>query len=296
MSSDFQPTPLMSEAFDRYYASVYQDRWPELRAALMSDKRQVKRRNRFAVPTDDEPPTRPIDAAPNCYPNPSLHRPLRTANGLFDYYMMDLASVIVANALEVEPNDRVLDLCAAPGGKSLILAEQLGPNGELTANERSAARRFKLKDILANYLPDEARARVRITGHDASKWGTRERDVYDRVLVDAPCSSERHVIGSPEMSHWKASRTKQMAVRQYAILCSALLAVKPGGRIVYSTCSISPYENDHVIERLLKRKHEHVEVARHRPPLGEPTARGWQIMPDRSGYGPMYFAVLRKRE
>ena len=91
--------------------------------------------------------------------------------------------------------DRVLDMCAAPGGKSLLLAEAMGDAGRLVANELSPTRRAKLKTILEDCLPGEQRKHIQVTGHDATRWGLHEPDHYDRVLLDAPCSSERHVLG-----------------------------------------------------------------------------------------------------
>ena len=84
---------------------------------------------------------------------------------------------------------------------------------------------------------------------------------FDAVLVDAPCSSERHLLHDPqEMATWTPKRTKQNAKRQLDILLQAIFAARPGGRLLYSTCSISPVENDDVVEKLLKKRGEVVEV------------------------------------
>jgi 16S rRNA C967 or C1407 C5-methylase (RsmB/RsmF family) len=78
---------------------------------------------------------------------------------------------------------------------------------------------------------------------------------------------------------------------------SALLAVKPGGLVVYSTCALSPLENDAVMERLFKKKADMLELLPARAPWGESTERGWQIWPDQAeGRGPIYFARFRKRK
>ncbi len=200
--------------------------------------------------------------------------------------------------MEVQPGQQVLDLCAAPGGKSLVLALALGGRGELTANDRSSARRARLHRVLEEHLPPELYGTVKVTGRDAVSWGIHQPDRYDRVLLDAPCSSERHVSESPKhRERWSESRTKVLARQAYAMAASALLTVKPGGLVVYSTCALSPLENDAVMDRLLKRKGDILEMLPAHAPWGEPTGRGWQIWPDRAeGRGPIDFARFRKRE
>ena len=218
--------------------------------------------------------------------------------GLLKSYFLDEASLWAARALEVQPGQQVLDLCAAPGGKSLVLALALGGQGELTANDRSSARRARLHRVLEEHLPPELYQTVKVTGHDAVSWGIHRPDRYDRVLLDAPCSSERHVFESPgHRSRWTESRTKVLARQAYAMAASALLTVKPGGMVVYSTCALSPLENDAVMDRLAKKKGDGLEFLPARAPWGEPTERGWQIWPDSAeGRGPIYFARFRKRE
>ena len=107
---------------------------------------------------------------------------------------MDGASILAAQALDPQPGDDILDLCAAPGGKSLMLAEKIAEAGTLVANDRSASRRGRLKRVLESYIPNPVRERIRVTGHDATKWCVFETEAYDRILLDAPCSSERHVL------------------------------------------------------------------------------------------------------
>jgi 16S rRNA C967 or C1407 C5-methylase (RsmB/RsmF family) len=161
---------------------------------------------------------------------------LRSCFGGHATYRMDQASIIAAQALGVQPGDQVLDMCAAPGGKALILAEFLGDSGSLIANEMSQARRLRLKEVLDSHVPVDVRARVHITSFDGNQFGLKKANSFDRVLLDAPCSSEQHLLDAdPTQKEWKDSRTKQLAMRQYSLLCSALLALKPGGTVLYST-------------------------------------------------------------
>jgi 16S rRNA C967 or C1407 C5-methylase (RsmB/RsmF family) len=96
------------------------------------------------------------------------------------------------------------------------------------------------------------------------------------------------------MKLWSPARSRHLAVRQYALLASALAVVKPGGRLVYSTCSISPAENDAIIARLMKKRAGEAEVLKPRLEIGEATEQGWMILPDATGYGPIYLAALQR--
>ncbi len=249
------------EAFDRFYSEVLGPRWQLLRSCLLTSG-----------------------------------KPVALEAGLLKPYFLDEASVAAADALDVSPGNSVLDMCAAPGGKSLVLALRAGESGELVANERSSARRARLIRVLDQHLPAELRSRVTVTGHDARRWGLHEKSRYDRVLLDAPCSSEAHVVSSPtHLGNWSASRTRSLAVQAHAMLAAAVDAVKPGGLVLYSTCAVSPLENDGVIARLLKRRSSLVTVRTAGAAWGEATRYGWEIMPDRAeGRGPIYFALLSK--
>lgn len=281
--------------FQSFFGKIYGDRWPILYKALQDNERQVRRHNFFAGSS-------PQDELPwlsACEWQTEQSTPARTESGLLDVYVMDPASVIVARALEVQDGDRVLDMCAAPGGKTLVLAEGLRENGELIANETSPSRRDRLMNVIRQYLPQGVRSRVWVKGVDGLQYGMREPEGYDRILVDAPCSGERHLLENPkELEGWTENRTKSLAQKQYGLMTSALLALKPGGRLVYSTCSISPYENDGVIERLLKKKSDQFEVVKVAAPteFAEEAEYGWMHLPDCAGFGPLYFVVLQKCE
>lgn len=299
------------EAFDQHYEQEFGERWQTLRGALLGPARQVARLNAFAnreAALGAVANLEPVPGLANCFLLDEPLEPGMDENGLRLYYRMDLASVLCAEALGVQRGERVLDLCAAPGGKALILAEKLAEDGELIANEMSEARRSRLLRVFREYLPESVRDRIRVTGHDGTQWCLHERDAYDRILVDAPCSGERHLLEAPnEMREWSRARTKNLSVRQYALLASAFLAVKPGGCIVYSTCSISRAENDGIIEKLVKKKKTGVEVVGGADGdsslaglsnVGEPSRWGTWILPDRTElggeWGPIFFARIRR--
>ncbi len=214
-------------------------------------------------------------------------------------YFLDEASIYPVKALDIKPGMAVLDMCAAPGGKTLLIAVSNGHEGTVTANDRSADRRSRLKKVIKEHLPEDLAATVTVTAHDAAKWGVYEKNIYDRVLLDAPCSSERHVFNSPaHMENWSRTRTKRLAERQFAMLASALEAVKPGGRIVYSTCSISDYENDMVIEKLFRKRKDQFRIIREPAGIpGEETEYGRKLWPDKKPYaGPIFYSIIKKKE
>ncbi|MEK7356924.1 MAG: RsmB/NOP family class I SAM-dependent RNA methyltransferase [Bdellovibrionota bacterium] len=281
-------------------AAALGERWHGLREALLAPVHQVARLNRFAALDLASFADRQVDefaGRPALVLEPGEKSKVEAASsGLLDAYVMDPASIFPAVALEVKTGDEVLDMCAAPGGKSLVLAESLIEGGRLVANELSDRRRARLRAVLEDYIPrawlDE---HVKVTGHDGTRWCLHQTEVFDRILLDAPCSGERHLLADDsEMSQWSPARSKNLAVRQYALLASALQVVRRGGRIVYSTCSISPLENDAVVARLLKKREGEAVVKPLSFSIGEATEHGWQILPDRGGYGPIYFCALER--
>ena len=274
--------------FQKFYGDMWGERWSALWQSLAAPEKQVARRNLFLE-----------GSGPLWLTAFEFKEIPRGSDGLLQYYIMDQASIYAGQAMEVQPGDKVLDMCAAPGGKTLILAEALRGDGELSANEMSEARRDRLKKVIQQYIPRSVRDRVWVTGKDGGKFALSHKDQFDRILVDAPCSGEQHLLeNKTEMSEWKPSRSEKLAQRQYALLTAALLAVKPGGRIVYSTCSISNLENDEVIARLLKKKEGQFLVVETTAPheLAEKTKYGWQFLPDRSHMGPIYFSVLKRSQ
>ena len=216
------------------------------------------------------------------------------------YYSLDLSSVWETAPLAMLSSRprRCLDMCAAPGGKTLSIALRLKGSGELIANDRSPDRRSRLKTVIEECLEEKYRKNIKVTGYDASSWCLYEREAYDAVLLDAPCSSERHVFLDPKhLSIWSPSRPKRLAKEQYALLSSAFITLKKGGYLLYSTCSINPCENQDVISRLFDRHSDEVEEIETEIHAAEHMQHGLMIMPDRTdGLGPMYACLLRKKQ
>ncbi|NLE16174.1 MAG: RsmB/NOP family class I SAM-dependent RNA methyltransferase [Spirochaetales bacterium] len=253
--------PQGGDAFESYYAQLYPGRWNTLKQALLVER-----------------------------------KPVAFNDGLLQNYYLDEASIIAARLLDVQEGDAVLDMCAAPGGKSLVLASSLKKSGTLVANDRSATRRGRLKIVLREHLPDEVHSRITVTGHDASRWSLYEQNRYDRILLDAPCSSERHVLADPKaLAIWSASRPKHLTVQQFAMLAAALEAVKVGGYILYSTCSINPMENEMVVDKLFEKRDGRFTVEPAAAPSAESCRHGSIILPDAAqGKGPLYSCLIRR--
>jgi 16S rRNA (cytosine1407-C5)-methyltransferase len=213
-------------------------------------------------------------------------------------YRLDRASVLAAQSLPLPPEGIMLDACAAPGGKSLVIASALGEGQRLLANEFSARRRGRLVRVLDEHLNAEKRARVWVSGFDAAALGGRRREQgrFSGILLDAPCSSERHVIRNPAaLARWTAARPRFLARRQWALLSSAFLLLREGASLVYATCALTETENDGVAERLVKKYGPALVPEEPDFSEGEPTRFGRIILPDRcGGMGPLYVARFRK--
>jgi 16S rRNA (cytosine967-C5)-methyltransferase len=156
-------------------------------------------------------------------------------------------AMLVARALAPAPGERVLDLCAAPGGKSTHLAALMEGEGEVVAVERDARRAAEL-ELTARRL--QARI-VRVEVADAAR--PRSDGPFDRVLVDPPCSGLGTLQARADL-RWRVNEQSaaEMARSQTAILAAGAGAVRPGGVLVYSTCTICPLENEQVIAAFLE--------------------------------------------
>lgn len=285
--------------FQSYFSAVYGERWPSLLNALLSSESQILRKNIFSDSNFDVSQFLALPHFNSYAVNSEINvHNLCDKNDIQVFYKMDLASCIVASALDVQIDDVVLDMCAAPGGKSLMLAEKLNGTGQLVANEYSSSRRERLTRVIREYLPYEKRQNIFVHGKDGNNYGLSKPNVFHRILADVPCSGERHLLGNPqELLQWTKRRSENLSVRQYSLLSSAYLSCQSGGCIVYSTCSISPLENDEVVKKLIKKRQikilEYSEAARFS--FLERTEFGYQILPDASeGFGPMYFSIIHK--
>ncbi|NXK86213.1 NSUN4 methyltransferase, partial [Formicarius rufipectus] len=231
--------------------------------------------------------------------------------GLLGYYLMDAASLLPVLALDVQQNDLVLDLCAAPGGKTLALLQTGLCVRCLAANDISVSRTKRLHQILHNYVPKEAREAVSVTSYDGRDWKDMEGGTFHKVLVDVPCTTDRHSAMEEDNNIFHKRRTKErqmLPMLQLQLLMSGILATKPGGEVVYSTCSLSPLQNECVIERAVEiaetefNINVHVVDLSHFRTLFQDTFSffsdcrlGELVLPHlTANFGPMYFCKLRR--
>ena len=176
------------------------------------------------------------------------------ANG--EVVIQGLSSQIAALAVEARPGEHVLDLTAAPGGKTLVVAQSMAGRGRLVAVDRVKDRFHRMRAHIARTVEptgDEFQLVTRCA--DGCLVGRREPSHYNRVLLDAPCSGEsRFTPRDPKsFAYWSERKIRECARRQQALLASALLAVHEGGRVLYATCTFAPEENEAVLHRALTR-------------------------------------------
>ncbi len=166
-------------------------------------------------------------------------------------YIQNASSYFAAACLQVLPDEEVLDLAAAPGSKTVALAAAMGNSGRLAAVEPVKARFQRLRANLQRCGVSNAVLYMR----DGRGVGRAVPERFDRVLVDAPCSSESHMRWHDARTyrHWSLRKVKECQRKQKGLLRSGYAALKPGGTLVYSTCSFSPEENEAVVQDLLRR-------------------------------------------
>jgi len=202
-----------------------------------------------------------------CYEqgNTSPFEPAKTAStGVLNYYLMDGGSILPVLALDLKPGSTVLDMCAAPGGKSLLAIQTLYPECVIS-NDISNSRVNRIENVYRQFLYDLEEGwiktgRVKITNQDGRYMVLNN---FDRILVDVPCTTDRHSLKENDNNMFKPSRIKErlkIPELQSEILFNALKLVKKGGIVVYSTCSLSPIQNDGVIHMALKRIWEETKI------------------------------------
>ena len=171
-------------------------------------------------------------------------------------YLQDEASQLVAHLLGAEPGDRVLDVCAAPGSKTTHLAA-LAPQALIIAGDLHAHRLRTLNELASR----QGANNITPVGCDATQRLPFADGSFDRVLVDAPCSGTGTLRRNPEI-RWRlnAAEIAELSSKQISILNNAAAMVRPGGRLIYSTCALEPEEDEMVVERFAKEHNEYAPV------------------------------------
>ena len=224
------------------------------------------------------------------------------------YYLTDPGAMTVISRLDIRPGHRVLDLCAAPGGKSVAAANALAGQGLLLANDISRSR----AKILLRNLEQCGTANMLVTNETADRLAEFFPGYFDRVILDAPCSGEGMFRKEEAMlKDWSAEKSRQLCPVQRSLLESAAALLRPGGLLMYSTCTFEPAENEEAVACLLLG-HPEMELLQvddysgfeHgiRPenaaglPDPDVLARCVRIYPHRMRAEGHFFALLKKRE
>ena len=164
-------------------------------------------------------------------------------------YSQEPAAMFPAFFLEAQPGEKILDLCAAPGGKSTAVGVQLKGQGFLLANEISLSRAKILRENLERWGITNAL----VTSEKPEKLTKYFSQYFDKILVDAPCSGEGMFRKDPKaIEYWSQDYVLFCQQRQKEILSSAVQMLKPGGKLIYSTCTFSPEENEQIVSWLTK--------------------------------------------
>lgn len=192
------------------------------------------------------------------------------------YYIQEASAMAPAVYMDAKPGERVLDLCAAPGGKSTQLGAKMGGRGILVCNEIHPAR----AKILSENIERMGIANALVTNETPEKLAEHFPGYFDKILVDAPCSGEGMFRKHPEACReWSAENVEMCAQRQNGILDCAARMLKDGGRLVYSTCTFAPAEDEGSVLRFL---------ARH-PEFAVEDAQKWEGMtPGNAGWAQEY--------
>ncbi|XP_070688931.1 tRNA (cytosine(34)-C(5))-methyltransferase, mitochondrial [Pempheris klunzingeri] len=224
-----------------------------------------------------------------CYIHPyplrfpsQAHRP----GQLKQYYLLNAASLLPVLALQVRDGEKVLDLCSAPGGKALAIMQCATP-ALLCCNEPDPHRRDWLAKTLESFLPHPLNSRVIVSAQDGRCFGQSEAGTYDKVLVDAPCSNDRSWLysSSSQQGGQRLKERGRLPALQAQLLRSALSAVRPGGLVVYSTCTLSSSENYAVIETVLNDCPE-AEPEGLWDEIAIPLSKSFAFSPARPGHAP----------
>ncbi len=234
---------LLPNDFDAFLASYHQEPQRGLRInPLKCTERTVSQLSEFPLrPTGFEPLGYYLDRTEVGTGNHPLHHA-----GAF--YLQEPAAMIPAASAYIAEGDYVLDVCAAPGGKSTQLAARIGCTGMLVANEFVPAR----AKILLSNIERLGIQNAIVTNTDAAHLAEWYPECFDCVLVDAPCSGEGMFRKNPDaIAEWSEETVAMCAARSYDILSAAECCLRPGGTLIYSTCTFAAEENELLIAHFL---------------------------------------------
>lgn len=207
------------------------------------------------------------------------------------FYLQEASAMLPAAALKARPGERVLDLCAAPGGKSSQIALAMGGEGVLVANEVDAAR----ARVLAANLERLGVTNAVVLNETPARLAARWPGYFDAVLVDAPCSGEGMFRRDPQSREaWTDAAPRGCRKRQGEILDAAAKLVRPGGRLLYSTCTFNGEENEGSVADFLRAHADFFPEEFALPGLGASHGGMLHIWPHRARGDGQFAALLRR--
>ncbi len=207
------------------------------------------------------------------------------------YYLQEASAMSAVALLDPQPGERVCDLCAAPGGKTTQIAGRMLGEGFLLCNEINPKR----AKILSRNIERMGVANSLVTNEHPARLAEKYASFFDRVLVDAPCSGEGMFRKEEAaVTDWSPETVQMCARRQGEILCSAAALVKAGGRLVYSTCTFAPEENEQTVAQFLSSHPEFVPEAVDAPWFTSVGTGMFRLWPHKLLGEGHFVAVLRK--
>ena len=241
---------LLGAEYDAYLASFDEERFYGLRVnTLKISAEEMAAKGVFSL--------RPVPWCETGFYYDGAERPAKHPYyhaGL--YYLQEPSAMSPAATLPIGEGDRVLDLCAAPGGKTTQLGARLGGTGLLVANDISAGR---AKTLLKNVELAGIRNAI-VMSETPERIAERLPHFFDKILVDAPCSGEGMFRKDPAaMQYWSPEYVLTCQTRQKEILTQAMKMLKPSGELVYSTCTYSPEEDEEIVAWLVENYHLKIE-------------------------------------
>jgi 16S rRNA (cytosine1407-C5)-methyltransferase len=261
--------PLPAEFLSRLRHIVGAEHYERCLTSFSSDKATTFRVNTLLTSNDDACAEmvrcgvqfEPITWCESAFSVPGSSRGALLATRAFRegrIYVQNASSLLPVLILDPQPGEKVLDLAAAPGGKTLHIAAKMQNRGLLSAVEVVRSRLYKLQ----NNLSLHAASIVKTYLTDGRSVGNKTPNRFDRVLLDAPCSAEARfrTKDSDTWRYWSPRKIREQARKQAGLLRSAIKSLKPGGTLVYCTCSFAPEENELVIQTQLTRNSDRIQL------------------------------------
>ena len=295
--------PQTRHAHPQWLANALQCDWPEqAEGVMLADNREpplmlrVNRQRSERSALIDRMRAAGYEAAPHPWLTDALVLPhsadVTRMPGFEDghFAVQDGAAQVAVDLADLHDGLRVLDACAAPGGKACHLLERA--DIDLTALEFEPARAERIRQNLMR-LRLNAKVLIGDAGTPKAWW---KGQPFDRILIDAPCSATGVLRRRPDVRlHRRESDIAAMQAQQHRILAALWPLLAPGGRLVYITCSVLRAENEAIVGKLLAAQAD-AQAMTFTLPTGQSAAIGWQILPGDGDLDGMYYAALRKQD